>query len=472
MKKSKAILYLIVLSTLAASQNVPDTWVTLETAALDTVMFSLSEEGINMEVHSAHPADTVSIVRLAREDLPFLTNIFHDRFDRCGGYRVHHTLEDAQEVNCYIEKCEGGAFRAKGVTYTIDNGDAARALRDATTEPHIVETITHLTSFDNRFYDSSEGVAASNWLRSHWASLTAGRDDVTVSQVAHSGFPQQSVVLTFTGTELSNEVVVLGGHLDSTLRSGGGPSPGADDDASGVACVTEVIRVMVETGFRPRRSVHVMAYAGEEHGLLGSEAIADSYAAQNINVVAALQLDMTNYNGSTEDLWLVQDFTDGPLNTFAEQLIDTYLPGITRSTTRCGYPCSDHASWTFAGYPAMFPFESRFGSHNPNYHTSGDTLAVTGGQALHALKFARFASVFVAEIAGGTPQGGASDFQLAQVNLLTMANLITGLGACESPDCPRDLDDDGDVDQADLMALTAFWREEQCLGFVHGLACP
>ena len=95
MKKSKAILYLIVLSTFAASQNVPDTWVTLETAALDTVMFSLSEEGINMEVHSAHPADTVSIVRLAREDLPFLTNIFHDRFDRCGGYRVHHTLEDS-----------------------------------------------------------------------------------------------------------------------------------------------------------------------------------------------------------------------------------------------------------------------------------------------------------------------------------------------------------------------------------------
>ena len=67
------------------------------------------------------------------------------------------------------------------------------------------------------------------------------------------------MILTIQGTDLPNEVVVLGAHLDSINTSGGGSNeqvaPGADDDASGIASLTEVIRVALASGWNaPMRS--------------------------------------------------------------------------------------------------------------------------------------------------------------------------------------------------------------------------
>ena len=53
--------------------------------------------------------------------------------------------------------------------------------------------------------------------------------------------------MTINGTDNASEVVVMGGHLDSINMSGNGEtsrSPGADDDASGVASLTEAVRAM------------------------------------------------------------------------------------------------------------------------------------------------------------------------------------------------------------------------------------
>ena len=469
MKFWMTIIYLIIAPTGLSQQ--PDLWVTLETTRVSHLKNALADQGIAIEIHTDHPDDEIAVARINRADLPTLTNIFHDTFKRCGGYRVHETLAEAKDVNCQLQKRRLEPL-SKGVSYTIDNSIVANTMLDITAEDHIISTITNLSSFDNRFYDSSEGVAASDWLRDHWASLMNGRNDATVTQVSHTGFPQKSVILSIEGSELPGEVVVLGGHLDTTLGGGSGLSPGADDDASGIATITEVIRVIAETGFRPRRTVRFMGYAGEEHGLLGSEDIADSYEAQSVDVIAVLQLDMTNYHGSVEDIWLMTDYTDNALTAFGGQLIDTYLGGVTRSTTRCGYPCSDHASWYFAGYPTLMPAESRFGEHNPNLHTPGDTLAVSGGQATHALKFARLATVFVAEIAKGDIAGVGPTSNLGRVNLLTLTSLMQGFGPCGTIDCPRDLNDDNQVGQADLDLLLSDWRNQRCLGFIDGEACP
>lgn len=54
-------------------------------------------------------------------------------------------------------------------------------------------------------------------------------------------------------------------------------SPGADDNASGIASVTEVIRLIMENNLRPKKTVQFMAYAAEEIGLIGSDDIARKY---------------------------------------------------------------------------------------------------------------------------------------------------------------------------------------------------
>ena len=151
-----------------------------------------------------------------------------------------------------------------------------------------------------------------------------------------------------------------------------------------------------------------MAYAAEEVGLRGSADIAAQHRNANANVVGVLQLDMTNYKGSpTVDFALVTDRTNAAQNTFVGQLIDTYL-GLPRVNTQCGYACSDHASWNTQGYAASFPHEAPLASSNPFIHTANDTLAQSGNNANHALKFSKLAGAYLAELAKGGFGGGGN----------------------------------------------------------------
>jgi leucyl aminopeptidase len=112
-----------------------------------------------------------------------------------------------------------------------------------------------------------------------------------------------------------------------------------------------------------------------------------------------LQLDMTDYQGSAQDIFLFTDYTAPRLNDFLAGLASTYLPSLTVARDRCGYACSDHASWTNRGYQAAFPFESAMSSHDPYIHTVNDTLAKLGNQAAHAAKFSKLALAFAVELA-------------------------------------------------------------------------
>ena len=58
------------------------------------------------------------------------------------------------------------------------------------------------------------------------------------------------------------------------------PAPGLDDDGSGVMVLLEILRVVVETGFKPQKNVQIMAFASEEVGLLGSDQIAKYYKSE------------------------------------------------------------------------------------------------------------------------------------------------------------------------------------------------
>ena len=179
--------------------------------------------------------------------------------------------------------------------------------------------------------------------------------DLFCFQFTHASWKQKSVIATIKGTDRASEVVVVGAHLDSINQAGTTETtraPGADDDASGVASITEVLRTMVANGYKPRRTLKFMAYAAEEVGLRGSQEIATSYANAGTNVVGVMQLDMTNYKGSVNDIYIYTDYTDSAQNTFVTNLIKAYLPTLKVGTDKCGYGCSDHASWTAKGYYA------------------------------------------------------------------------------------------------------------------------
>src|SRR5260370_24236981 len=76
-----------------------------------------------------------------------------------------------------------------------------------------------------------------------------------------------NTVAEIPGTDKSGEVVMLGAHLDSW--HGG---TGATDNAAGSAITMEAIRILKAIGFKPRRTIRVALWSGEEEGLLGSAA--------------------------------------------------------------------------------------------------------------------------------------------------------------------------------------------------------
>ena len=287
--------------------------------------------------------------------------------------------------------------------FALDQPEWVAQLAGAVDESQILGTMNALSNnFPNRYHLHHTTHLSANWIRDLWAGYAAGRPEVTTVLYSHGAItPQPSVVLTIPGTTRAGEVVILGGHQDS-IRSGCSTNPdciapGADDDGSGIAVLSEVIRVALAAGFRPERTVQFMAYAAEEVGLEGSTDLAADYQAAGTNVVAVLQQDMTGYAGSAEDVTIITDHTDAGLNAFVRELVDTYQPGLSWVNDACGYGCSDHAAWDDLGYRASFAFEARFGEHNPTIHSSSDTLATLGNSAAHAAKFARLAAAFLVE---------------------------------------------------------------------------
>jgi hypothetical protein len=76
-----------------------------------------------------------------------------------------------------------------------------------------------------------------------------------------------NTIAEIPGTDLKDEVVMLGGHMDS-WHSG----TGATDNAAGVAVAMEAVRIIQTLGLKPRRTIRIALWSGEEQGLLGSRA--------------------------------------------------------------------------------------------------------------------------------------------------------------------------------------------------------
>ncbi|GEQ85597.1 aminopeptidase [Patiriisocius marinistellae] len=311
------------------------------------------------------------------------------------------------------------------ITEDVLVNQAIAEINTSNIESHIME----LEAYGTRHHATSSGMQASVDLKARWEAMAASynRTDVSVRLFNHVNTNMPSVIMTIQGAEFPEEFVIVGGHLDSTSSQAQTNAPGADDDASGIATITEATRSLFEIGFVPKRTIEIMAYSAEEIGLVGSAEIAEEYADNDIDVGAVVQFDMTNFNGSANDISFVTDFTNATLNNYLMSLLDHYNGSganeITYGTSLCNYGCSDHASWTAEGYMASFPFEANFGAHNPAIHTPNDTYAAIG-TATHATKFAKLCVEFLIEASKSEGALGLDDVTINAVNVFTSNGVI------------------------------------------------
>jgi Zn-dependent M28 family amino/carboxypeptidase len=95
-----------------------------------------------------------------------------------------------------------------------------------------------------------------------------------------------NVIGEITGSEFPNEYIIVGGHLDSWDLG-----DGAHDDGAGVVQSMDVLRLLKESGVKPKRSIRVVLFMNEENGLRGATEYARVANEKNENHIFALESD-------------------------------------------------------------------------------------------------------------------------------------------------------------------------------------
>ncbi len=95
-----------------------------------------------------------------------------------------------------------------------------------------------------------------------------------------------NVIGEIKGTEFPEEVITIGGHLDSWDLA-----EGAHDDGAGMVQSIEVLRVLKSLGYKPKRTIRIVLFANEENGLRGGTKYADDAKTKNEKYIMAMESD-------------------------------------------------------------------------------------------------------------------------------------------------------------------------------------
>ena len=176
------------------------------------------------------------------------------------------------------------------------------------------------------------------------------------------------------GTDVSDEVVMLGGHLDSWHAA-----TGATDNAAGSAVMLEAMRILLDMDVRPRRTIRLALWSGEEQGLLGSKA----YVARHFGSVERPAGEFNSVAGyvnvDTGTGRLESALVYGPpsaadmLTSFFKPLNDLGITEAVATDSRISGG-SDHTTFNAAGLPGISMVQDpvRYRSHT--WHTNIDTF--------------------------------------------------------------------------------------------------
>ena len=308
----------------------------------------------------------------------------------------------------------------------------------------IQATILRLTQFGTRHTQSSQtdpvrGIgAATAWVTQQMQAIAAtSNGNMTVQQqtFVQPPVPNQitaptsitNVIATLQGTASPERFYVVTGHLDSrvtNLLDSTSDAPGADDDASGVACVLELARLFATHQFPG--TIVFATVAGEEEGLFGSSFMAQQMASAGNDVQGMFSNDIIGasqaFDGTRPDPFTVRMFLEGiPTNVTSDEIalmqsVGGENDGLSRQLGRFVAEVapfsltgmnirliwrrdrylrgSDHVSFQGQGYAA-----ARFTEPRENFdHEHQNTQVVNGVQLGDLIEFVDFN--FVGRVTG------------------------------------------------------------------------
>ena len=293
---------------------------------------------------------------------------------------------------------------AREITFTVDRAPAQtdtliEAMVAAVSSSQINATVQRLEDFETRWAIHDSCQAAANWIHAQFRSF--GIDSVYFQKF--SELYVDNVVAKIPGKTNPNEIVLIGGHYDSTSPDPYGNAPGADDNASGTACVLECARTLSPYEFD--RTIVFVAFGAEEQGLLGSEFYAARAATHGEDIVAMVSVDMIGYVAAsdTPDLDIISNSSSGWLRDLAVSTAAAYVAGfpVVDGMLPVGAG-SDHVSFWDQGYDAILFFEDT-NQYSPWIHSALDVVGTSYNSPALAYGSVRTAVALIADLAGPKP---------------------------------------------------------------------
>lgn len=286
-----------------------------------------------------------------------------------------------------------------------------RALMDSVSVDSIKANIEHLCSYYNRRCDSRYIWEVQDWLTGRYEHF--GVDTVMLHdfKIHKEGFPEETadnVIAVQWGTKTPQEFVVCGAHYDSWNDDGTDPdtirSPGADDNASGVAGILETARILSNYTFD--RTIIYANWCAEEIGLIGSAAYARDMAQQNMDIVGYFNLDMTGYleEGTDIHVHLMYTTQDSTIANYVFNFSHVYFPEMPIRQHWLAWGDSDYSSFNRNGYAAVHPFEDVHAS-SPFIHSRQDVLGLSVNNLDQSKRFTELNLGLVATLAGPNHDG-------------------------------------------------------------------
>jgi carboxypeptidase Q len=202
-----------------------------------------------------------------------------------------------------------------------------------------------------------------------WRLLDAGAVEAEVNiGSTFSGKPVEvyNTVAEIAGTEKQEEVVIVGGHLDSWDLG-----TGATDNGTGAMAVLEAARTLQKLGVKPKRTIRFVLFTGEEQGLDGSKAYVKAHQKELDKISGVLVHDSGTGKVLTVGLmgnYAVRETIDRALNPLAR----AKEVGLAEPTLR-SEGGSDHESFDDAGVPGFWCVQEGV-DYDKTHHSQADTL--------------------------------------------------------------------------------------------------
>ncbi len=202
------------------------------------------------------------------------------------------------------------------------------------------------------------------------------RMEVNIQTAFHAEGAQPNGINTtaeIPGTDLAHEVVIMGAHMDGVPYA-----TGATDNATGSAAMMEAVRAIQALGLKPRRTIRVALWGGEEQGLLGSRAYvaahywdgdANKPKPDHASVAAYFNLD--NGTGRIRGIW--GQGNKGALPIFEKWGEPLKALGWKMASPR-SVAATDHSSFDNVGLPGFQFIQERLEYNSRSHHSNMDAF--------------------------------------------------------------------------------------------------